>query len=964
MSESLLADNRSQFNPILKTKRMKPKLRSVFAALAVSGMLFLPRASAQITNTVFTEDFSGPLNSSKLVPDSPMFEGGKGTIAAQVHDGVVEFTGTVTEQWWAGATLRVVPTFPASAETNVIVTVDRVMEYGGTTGSRSALWIMDDARTKYVLFADVNMEGGWHYNRKIGESGDVPTGGGNNIAKFDGELWDDLGQHQMKVIANGKTVKLYLDDVFGAEVKFPFSPITVQIGSYARANNDTAGTIFDNLKVENVGAEAFSTSSATIVSGQTLSDILVRIPPGVNKTEAVQVKVTTSNPGMVIPVGAVGDTLTLTFAAGASNEQAIQVKSIGPSGSAELTLSNTIGMSTANSLSVVVVEGFGVNLVDDFSGSSLDTTKWTNNPLGFETTGAGTFEMAQTSGQLVMSGTVDQYGYWPGLSIKTVNSYTATPALPLVVEIDRVSIDPNKLSDGTPSTGARTGVFLTTDDRTTYVFFGQNVGETGWQVNVSATGSGTAISQFSGVTDTGLHKMKLVANGSQVELFLDGVSGGKYNFAVTSGIHAEVGVYARDYDDSVKGVFDNAKIHHIVAPITIAPASAMIVKGDNTLEETVTISSFLNATAEAKVTVASSDPTVAIPEGATGGSLTLTFPAGGANTQSFKVQALKPGITTLTMTSEQGIAAANDVKITVVPPPAVVFSDNFDAATIDTTKWTIDSTPLVEGSTATPESGVSIVNGEVKIDVTSVYATDNDWVGFALYTKDTYSASQLSPIDFEIDRTKMEYVLTGGDASKERVGIWIKDSTTNYVFFTEFGSWNTVAGGWQYHRVIGQIGDNPITPLTDGGGIYMNVFNEAKYLDQKNHHMKVVADGSTVKLYVDGILGADVVFPFAQGIRFGFAAYANVGNAAGTTTRGFFDNAVIHNYPELPPELRLAITREANGDLVISWTSAGTLQSAASLPGVWTDVSPAPSGMSYTIPKAAQNQQQFYRLRQ
>jgi len=313
----------------------------------------------------------------------------------------------------------------------------------------------------------------------------------------------------------------------------------------------------------------------------------------------------------------------------------------------------------------------------------------------------------------------------------------------------------------------------------------------------------------------------------------------------------------------------------------------MIVKGDNTAVETVTISSFLNATAEAKVTVTSSDPTVAVPEGATAGSLTLTFPAGAANTQTFKIMALKPGLATLTLTSEQGAAVANDVKITVVPPPAVVFSDNFDSGVIDTTKWTLDATPLIAGSTATPESAVTIVDGVVKMDVTCVYATDNDWAGFALYTKDTYSASQLSPIDFEIDRTKMEYALGAGDASKERVGIWIKDSTTNYVFFTEFGSWNAIAGGWQYHRVIGQPGDNAITALTDGGGIYMSVFNAAQYLDQKNHHMKVVADGATVKLYVDGILGADVAFPFAQGIRFGIASYANVGNLAAAASAAF-----------------------------------------------------------------------------
>jgi len=54
----------------------------------------------------------------------------------------------------------------------------------------------------------------------------------------------------MKMVADGLTVKLYLDGQMGAEVKFPFAKVIVEFGSYARANNDTAATTWDNLKVE------------------------------------------------------------------------------------------------------------------------------------------------------------------------------------------------------------------------------------------------------------------------------------------------------------------------------------------------------------------------------------------------------------------------------------------------------------------------------------------------------------------------------------------------------------------------------------------------------------------------------------------------------------------------------------------------------------------------------------------
>ena len=70
-----------------------------FATIAL-GLALLPAASAQFSKVVFSENFSGPtIDSSKFAPDAPFFEGGQGDIAASQHDGVVQFTGTVNQQW-------------------------------------------------------------------------------------------------------------------------------------------------------------------------------------------------------------------------------------------------------------------------------------------------------------------------------------------------------------------------------------------------------------------------------------------------------------------------------------------------------------------------------------------------------------------------------------------------------------------------------------------------------------------------------------------------------------------------------------------------------------------------------------------------------------------------------------------------------------------------------------------------
>ena len=98
---------------------MKTKSQSLFALLLLAGSLFSPKASAQVTNVVFSEDFSGPLNTNKMIVGTRTLEGGTGTIVPIVSNGVVEITGITTEQWWAGGSLQVATNFIANAETNV-----------------------------------------------------------------------------------------------------------------------------------------------------------------------------------------------------------------------------------------------------------------------------------------------------------------------------------------------------------------------------------------------------------------------------------------------------------------------------------------------------------------------------------------------------------------------------------------------------------------------------------------------------------------------------------------------------------------------------------------------------------------------------------------------------------------------------------------------------------------------------
>jgi hypothetical protein len=961
---------------------MKALTRLLFLAFAVIGLLAPARSMAQVTNVVFSEDFSGPLNTNKLAVGTISLEGGIGNIKPTVANGVVEFTGTVSQQWWPGGSLQVVPTFPANAETNVVVSVDRVQEIGGgttvtDTAHRSALWVMDTTKTYFVLFA-YNTENSWEYNFKIGSTSDVATGSGTAIAAFNdvnGPFLDNL-LHQMKAVVNGQTAKLYLDDTFGVEVPFPFSPVVFAIGSLARANADVADTIFDNLMVETVGLEAFSPTTLLLSSGQTLSNVVVRIPKGANASKAAHVTVTSDTPIIAIPVGAVNGALSLTFPAGGTNVLPLAVTSVGPSGGAFLSLTNDINMGTANTLSVVVTPKAGVVLTDDFSGASIDKSKWQVSTNGFEAGDSDNFTVTQANGTLDISGDVDVAQYWAGASLVTQSNYVATPQLSLSVEVDRLYVSTNS-SSGTPNTATRTGIFLSSGVRPPnatggpYVFFGQDAGETGWEVNVNPgnpIGSGTAQSQFSSLNDTNSHHLQLLADGSQVEAFLDGKAGGKFPFKVAAGIHFEIGAYGRALNDSAVGVFDNAKIQYVLPPIDAAttssaqaPTSIETMLGVDT--NTVLVTVPLLITSPLGVTITSANPNVAVPQGAVNGALTLQFAPGAANTQTFSVKTVGAGSTTFNLTNNQALAMGTpQVGVTVINPLSPIFSDNFNFGTVDTNKnWKFDTTAL---DTTTPgditaDSSITVTNGVLEMAIT---ANTANWPGMDLITKSNYAATATSPVTFEVDRVKLGYTLVTGTSALERTGVWVFDATgANYVFFDEYVVHNTgTVGGWQYNVVTDQPTSATPLPLPAVGTV-IPAFTAPAFNDQGNHHMKVEANSSTVTLWLDGVYGASVPFPFGTGLTFGIGTYVA---AATDIVDGFFDNVVISGAGGVAPTLGKLTATQANGQVVIAWSGAGTLQSTAALPGGWTDVSPPPTGNSYSIPVSGLKQQQYYRLRQ
>lgn len=896
---------------------------------------------------LFQDDFSSNLiDPAKYVPDAPFFEGGVGDIRAEAGNGVMRFVGKTTQQWWSGGTLRIVPTFSPSASETVTVTIDRVAEAGVGTASRSALWILDETKTKYVLFADVRAEGGWRYNRKIGEDGDAPTGSGIDIAAFNGGTFDDGGLHRMKMVADGQTVKLFLDDILGATVKFPFSPVIFQFGSYARANNDTGDTTWDNLKIESTGSASFTQEDVGVRVGGLSPAVTVRIPQGLNSQRAIQVQVSSSSGGIALPDGAVGSTLTLTFPAGGANTATFRVKGVAVGGT-QLTLAGDI--PGGNKLNVAVVSGPGVALEDNFAGAQLDASKWQVSNRGFEV-GTGTYSVKPTGGLLRIEGS-GETDYWSGASAKSVKTFTATKDLNLVVEVDRVSIDQGA------SSAVRSGIYLTTSDRSRYLFFGHNLGENGWQVNETSTGGGINLALFDGLdTDVGSHRMKLVADGKTVEVFLDGISGGRFAFEATTGLHVELGGYARATGDAVVAEFDNLKVEYVLPCTTTAPAGLIMTLAEFSKQATVTIPQLLNDASAVTVTVTSQNPSVAVPAGSVNGVLTLNFAAGSPNSQAFTIQPIGKGSTLFTVATTPASCVTGSLKVDVVAVPLVLVSDEFGGAAIDATKWVLDETSLEGGQLVQDTSSVKIEGGQARFAVT---AESSLWPGLALLSAKTYKAALTVPTTFEIDRVKVDFDLVTGTGAEQRTGVWVKNASGNFLLFADYLAHDGRNFGWGYNKSVGAADDNPT-----GAAVNISAFDGGNFDDRGKHRVKLVANGQTVKLYVDDVFGAEVPFPFGTDLTFGFGTYVD---ETGNVARGQFDNArILGDEDTTPPPTPAVLTVARQGaNLTISWTgTGGTLQELETLGTVnaWKAVTPAPVGNTHTVSLSSGAGMKLYRV--
>lgn len=101
---------------------------------------------------LFDDDFNdGEIDTAKWRVDDKPFETGAGDYEVVEADGVVTFSGTSNQNWWAGLALATIPTFSASADAPLTFEVERVMHEGSGSSTRTSVWITDVERRNYIL---------------------------------------------------------------------------------------------------------------------------------------------------------------------------------------------------------------------------------------------------------------------------------------------------------------------------------------------------------------------------------------------------------------------------------------------------------------------------------------------------------------------------------------------------------------------------------------------------------------------------------------------------------------------------------------------------------------------------------------------------------------------------------------------------------------------------------------------
>lgn len=606
---------------------------------------------------------------------------------------------------------------------------------------------------------------------------------------------------------------------------------------------------------------------------------------------------------------------------------------------------------------------------DDFSGSEI-SSDWVLNERSFEylsnTTASGTLNY-QVSDSVYMN-YIASAAYWPGATFVTSNSYNASPQAPVSFEIDRIYYNTSS------SSGGRCAFYIyneeldrwiifseftdgTTPSSSTYYGWGYNryIGETG----DNNQGSGIQIPSLAteAFTDQQQHRIKIEANGETASFYVDDTFGTTVKFPYSQGIRFGFGVFARAENDMVDASFDNALITGANNFIFFSKET-MSLPGAIGSENTINFKTlFSQQSSDTTLTLNIENPSIA--EFDTGTTKTITL---SPNSSEYNIPIYKRGIgkTTISISTESNIPI-NYQQLIVLGEVIgeILMEDEFDGDTLNTNLWLINnrSYEYTTGGTPTSLTEYNLNESQLSINVT---AEGHYWPGSALITRDSFQASSVSPLVFEVERESYSYTGSGGRCA---IGIYNEDMS-NWIIIDDLGDGGsaetTSYQGWHYNKLTGDELDIPT-----GNGNPLDISTaDFGFNDQGRHTIKIVANGQTAQFYIDDVLCLEKNFSFYEGIRFGIGTYSRYET---DITQATFNRAVITGSSEtvadpvaiLTSPVSMEIYAMENNEYILAAEASGTP------PISWQwykDGEPIPGAQSntYSIARTSANSGKYY----
>ncbi len=192
-----------------------------------------------------------------------------------------------------------------------------------------------------------------------------------------------------------------------------------------------------------------------------------------------------------------------------------------------------------------------------------------------------------------------------------------------------------------------------------------------------------------------------------------------------------------------------------------------------------------------------------------------------------------------------------------LPPTISELADDFESTGIDESKWQVADMGL-ESHAATAiiakiENGNLVLTGGTDV---------NYWGGRTLLSRGAFTVADGKRLDVQIDRLAID-----AKGSGARAGLWLWVDPANYILFSQ----DTEKGTWSYNL-------NGAT----GPGEEL-----AKATDNAIHVMKMIHDGSSVHLLLDGKELKEVPVAWREGVHVGITGQARQ-KGDGVTAK--FDN--------------------------------------------------------------------------